>query len=61
METELTSASHVGRELLGIQELLQEIGQPVDEPIVMIMDNQAGIRQLEPETACPAPSMWTSA
>ena len=48
-EAEFTSASHVGRELLGIRELLQEIGQEVHDPMPMFMDNQAAIRQLEAE------------
>uniref|UniRef100_A0AAV1T532 Integrase catalytic domain-containing protein n=1 Tax=Peronospora matthiolae TaxID=2874970 RepID=A0AAV1T532_9STRA len=49
MEAEFTSASHVGRELLGLRELLKEIGLPVTEPMSMLMDNQAAIKMLESE------------
>ena len=48
-EAEFTSASHVGRGILGIRELLQEIGQAMHKPMPMFMDNQATIRQLEAE------------
>lgn len=47
MEDKFTSASHVGRKLLEIRELLQEIDQTVCKPMLMFMDNQAAIRQLE--------------
>ena len=46
IEAEFTSASHVGRELLGLRELLKEIGLPVPEPMSMLMDNQAAIKML---------------
>uniref|UniRef100_A0AAV1U218 Polyprotein n=1 Tax=Peronospora matthiolae TaxID=2874970 RepID=A0AAV1U218_9STRA len=49
MEAEFASASHVGRELLGLRELMREIGFQVEAPISMLMDNQAAIRQLETE------------
>nr|CCA13861.1 PREDICTED: copia proteinlike putative [Albugo laibachii Nc14] len=49
MEAEFTSASHVAREILGLRELLSEIGFQVDEPMKMLMDNQASIKQLESE------------
>ncbi|CAI5711694.1 unnamed protein product [Peronospora destructor] len=49
MEAEFTSASHVGRELLGLREMLKEIGLPVTEPMSMLMGNQAAIKQLECE------------
>nr|CCA25252.1 AlNc14C284G10161 [Albugo laibachii Nc14] len=47
MEAEFTSASHVGRELLGLRELVREIGFLVSEPMTMMMDNQAAIKHLE--------------
>ena len=47
MEAEFTSASHVGRELLGLRELVREIGFLISEPMTMMMDNQAAIKQLE--------------
>nr|CCA27808.1 PREDICTED: hypothetical protein [Albugo laibachii Nc14] len=49
MEVEFTSASNVGRELLGLRELVNEIGFPLTESMVMELDNQAAIRQLESE------------
>uniref|UniRef100_A0AAV1TAY0 Uncharacterized protein n=1 Tax=Peronospora matthiolae TaxID=2874970 RepID=A0AAV1TAY0_9STRA len=49
MEAEFASASHVGRELLGLRELMREIGFQVEAPMSMLMDNQAAIRQLETE------------
>ena len=47
MEAEFTSASHVGRELLGLHELVREMGFLVSEPMTMMMDNQAAIKHLE--------------
>ena len=44
MEAESTSAPHVGRELLGLRELLNEIGLSKTEPMSMLMDNQAAIK-----------------
>ena len=49
MEAEITSASHAGQELLGLRELLSELGFVVEFPMKMGMDNQAVIRQLENE------------
>ena len=49
MEAEVTSPSHVGRELLGLRELLREIEFMVSQPMTMKMDNQAYIKQLESE------------
>ena len=48
-EAEFTSTSHVGRELLGTREQLQEIGQAVHETMPMYMDNQAAIKLLKRE------------
>ena len=47
MEAEFTSASHVGRELLGLRELLNEIGLPVKETMSMLLDNQEAFKMLE--------------
>lgn len=49
MEAEFTSASHVGRELLGLRELVRELHHVVSEPMHMHMDNQAAIKQLKSE------------
>nr|CCA17186.1 pol polyprotein putative [Albugo laibachii Nc14] len=49
MEAEFTSALILGREHLGLQELVKEIGFPVTERMVMKMDNQVALRQLESE------------
>ncbi|RAW21862.1 hypothetical protein PC110_g21693 [Phytophthora cactorum] len=47
MEAEFTSASHVGRELPGMRQLVRELGFRVVEPLPMKMDNQAVIKQLD--------------
>lgn len=47
MDAQFTSASHVGRELLGLRELINEIGLSVAEPMNMLMINPAAFRQLE--------------
>ena len=49
MEAEFISASHAGRELLGVKELLSELKLQVWEPMPMWMDSQAAIKQLEVE------------
>ncbi|KAG3137919.1 hypothetical protein PI124_g128 [Phytophthora idaei] len=49
MEATLTSASHVGRDLLGMRQLVRELGFRVVKPLPMKMDNQAAIKQLESE------------
>ena len=49
MEAEFALASHIGRELLGLRELVCEIGFRVKNPMSMLMDNQAAIKQLESE------------
>ena len=49
MEAEFASASHVGRELLGLRELMRKIGFQVKAPMSMLMENQDDIRQLETE------------
>ena len=40
-------ASHVGREMPGLRELVNEVGFQVAEPMCMMMDNQAAILQLK--------------
>ncbi|KAE9349397.1 hypothetical protein PF008_g6913 [Phytophthora fragariae] len=49
MEAEFVAASQVASELLGLSELLGELGVVVHEPILMHVDNQAAIKQLEGE------------
>ena len=49
MEAEFASASHIGREILGLRELVCEIGFRVKNPMSMLMDNRAAIKQLESE------------
>jgi hypothetical protein len=49
MEAEFIAASHAGRELLGLRELLGELGMKTVEPMSMWMDNQATIKQLDSE------------
>uniref|UniRef100_A0AAV1SZ62 Polyprotein n=1 Tax=Peronospora matthiolae TaxID=2874970 RepID=A0AAV1SZ62_9STRA len=49
VEAEFASASHVVRKLLGLRELMREIGFQVEAPMSMLMDNQSVIRQLETE------------
>ena len=49
MEEAFTSVSHVGRELLGFSELVREVGFMVAEPMPMMMDKQAAMRQLKSE------------
>lgn len=49
MEAEFTSASHAGQQLLGLSELIIEVGINVELPIQMEIDNQAAIREMENE------------
>lgn len=49
MKAEITSASPVERDLLGLRELLRTLGFRVVEPIPKQMDNHAAIKQLESE------------
>ncbi|KAE8898050.1 hypothetical protein PF005_g9403 [Phytophthora fragariae] len=48
MEAEFTAASHICRELLGFRQLLLEIRLSV-EPMPLMVDNQAAIKQLRTE------------
>lgn len=47
MEAEFALASHVRRELLGLREMLKEIGLYMTEPMSMLCDNQAAIKQFK--------------
>ncbi|KAE9047555.1 hypothetical protein PR003_g3591 [Phytophthora rubi] len=49
METEFTAASHICRDLIGFRQLLLEIRLPV-EPMTLMVDNQAAIKQLRTES-----------
>ncbi|CAI5725764.1 unnamed protein product [Peronospora destructor] len=51
MEAEFVAASEVARELLGVREMLNEIGMALELPMLMHVDNQAAIRQLEGEAS----------
>ena len=51
MEEEFVVASSAARELLGVHELLQELGLVIITPIPMMVDNQAAIKQLEGESS----------
>lgn len=50
MEAEFTAESHVCRELLGFRQLLLEIRLPVLEPMPLMVDNRAAIKQLRSES-----------
>nr|CCA16773.1 PREDICTED: similar to retrotransposon protein putati [Albugo laibachii Nc14] len=49
MEAEFTSASHSGQELLGLREIIVELGINVELPMQIEIDNQAAIHQMENE------------
>ncbi|KAJ8535207.1 hypothetical protein ON010_g13531 [Phytophthora cinnamomi] len=51
MEAEYTAASVMAAELLGIRELLGELGVKHEEPMPLRVDNQAALKQLDGETA----------
>uniref|UniRef100_A0AAV1TE09 Polyprotein n=1 Tax=Peronospora matthiolae TaxID=2874970 RepID=A0AAV1TE09_9STRA len=51
MEAEFVAASEIARELLGVREMLIEIGMAPELPMLMHVDNQAAIRQLEGEAS----------
>ncbi|GAB9471215.1 unnamed protein product, partial [Globisporangium polare] len=51
MEAEFVAASETGRELLGIREMLMEVGAVVVTPMPMGVDNQAAIKQIEGEAS----------
>uniref|UniRef100_A0AAV1V845 Polyprotein n=1 Tax=Peronospora matthiolae TaxID=2874970 RepID=A0AAV1V845_9STRA len=49
MKAELVVPSEVAREMLGLREMINEIGTALEMPMVMRIDNQAAIRHLEGE------------
>lgn len=51
MEAEFVAASEQTRELLGIREMLGEIGMPPGLPMTLYIDNQAAIKQLDGEAS----------
>ena len=51
MEVEFVAASETARELLGVREMLLEIGLAPNLPMQMHVDNQAAIRQIEGEAS----------
>uniref|UniRef100_A0AAV1UB90 Uncharacterized protein n=1 Tax=Peronospora matthiolae TaxID=2874970 RepID=A0AAV1UB90_9STRA len=51
MEAEFVAASEQTRELLGIREMLREIGMPPGLPMTLYIDNQAAIKQLDGEAS----------
>ena len=51
MEAEFVAASKQARELLGIREMLNEIGKPPALPMVLHVENQAALKQLAGEAS----------
>uniref|UniRef100_A0AAV1TDT7 Polyprotein n=1 Tax=Peronospora matthiolae TaxID=2874970 RepID=A0AAV1TDT7_9STRA len=51
VEAEFVAASEQARELLGIREMLNEIGKPLALPMVLHVDNQAALKQLAGEAS----------
>ena len=51
----LVAASEVARELLGIREMLCEIGAVPKLPMIMLVDNRDAIRQIEGEASSLKP------
>jgi hypothetical protein len=51
MESEFIAASRGAQEFLGCHELLQEIGSPSQQPMLLHMDNQAAIAQITSEAS----------
>ncbi|POM80889.1 Retrotransposon Polyprotein [Phytophthora palmivora] len=50
-EAEFVAAAVGAKELLGVKNLLTEIGMQVAQPMHMMVDNQSAIEQIENETA----------
>ncbi|GMF43844.1 unnamed protein product [Phytophthora fragariaefolia] len=48
-EAEFVAASCGGQELLGLKELLRELGMALQLPLILYMDNQAAIKQVQNE------------
>ena len=51
MEAEYTAASIVGKEMLGVKELIGELGLELVMPMTLMVDNQAAIKQLSGDKA----------
>eukprot|EP00644_Phytophthora_capsici_P002201 jgi/Phyca11/62804/gw1.27.513.1 len=51
MEAEFTAASVMATELLGIGQLLEELGVAYAKPMPLRVDNQAALKQLDGESA----------
>ena len=51
MKAEFVAASEQARELLGIREMLNEIGKPPALPMVLHVDNQAALKQMDGEAS----------
>eukprot|EP00644_Phytophthora_capsici_P019543 jgi/Phyca11/133582/e_gw1.570.8.1 len=51
MEAEFTAASVMATEVLGVRELFGELGVKLAEPIPLMVDNQAALKQLDGESA----------
>ena len=45
----MDSPRYIGRELLGLRELVNEVGFQVAKPMCLMMEDQAAIQQLESE------------
>ena len=50
-EAELVAAAVGGREVLGLKEIYEEIGQQVKTPVVLKIDNQAAVKLIENEAS----------
>ncbi|KAE8877445.1 hypothetical protein PF005_g6501 [Phytophthora fragariae] len=50
-EAEFVAASCGGQELLGLKELLSELGMALQLPLTLYMDNQAAIKQVQNEAS----------
>ena len=51
MESEFVAASEVTRELIGLQQMLKEVGMAPVVPMLMYVENQAAICQIEGEAS----------
>ena len=51
MESEFVAASEVARELIGLQQMLKEVGMAPVVSVLMYVDNQAAISQIKGEAS----------
>ena len=58
-EEEFVAASEVARKMLGLREMLSEIGVEPDAPLVLHVDNQAALGQIAGEASSLNRSTWT--